>query len=197
MEALLRALPEIIRVCSPTGELIRELGEDDFSVVRPMQNLKSVFERSDFTCCSQQLDQTRIVFILQTTRMTKSVLDAHAEELLLRARQGYTQRMLQLYLQHEKRLSISQPSLSRWLATHALKADPLPHPDDDFRRYQSLASLCLNRRAYRRELARWRGHIEHLRRQGCSLGQILTDLRKRGVSTSIRSIRRELKNGEN
>ena len=197
MEALLRALPEIIRACSPTGELIRELGEDDFSVVRPMQNLKSVFERSDFTCCSQQLDQTGIVFILQTTRMTKSVLDAHAEELLLRARQGYTQRMLQLYLLHEKRLKISQPTISRWLATHTLTASPSPHLDDDFRRYQSLASLCLNRRAYRRELARWRGHIEHLRKRGYSLGEILIDLKSRGVSTSIRSIRRELKNGEN
>lgn len=129
--------------------------------------------------------------------MPKSVLDPHAEELLLRAKQGYTQRMLQLYLQHEKRLRISQPTLSRWLATHELSANSTPHLDDDFRRYQSLASLCLNRRTYRRELASWRGHIEHLRRQGCSLSQILTDLRKRGVSTSIRSIRRELKNGEN
>lgn len=114
----------------------------------------------------------------------------------MRARMGYTQRMLQLYLQHEKQLRISQPSLSRWLATHELTANPTPHLDDDFRRYQSLASLCLNRRTYRRELASWRGHIEHLRNRGCSLGQILTDLRNRGISTSIRSISRELKNGK-
>lgn len=137
------------------------------------------------------------MFILQTKHMTKSVLDPHAADLLMRARQGYTQRMLQLYLHQEKRLKISQPSLSRWLATQALETGPAPDLDDDFRRYQSLASLRLNRRAYRRELARWRGHIEHLRSRGCSLGQILTDLRNRGVSTSIRSIRRELKNGEN
>lgn len=128
--------------------------------------------------------------------MPKSILDPHAPDLLLRARQGYSQRMLQLYLQNEKRLRISQPSLSRWLAAHTVTADTSHDLDDDFRRYQSLASLRLNRRAYRRELASWRGHIEHLRRQGCSLGQILTDLRKRGVSTSIRSIRRELENGE-
>lgn len=147
-------------------------------------------------CSSLPLGHDGIVFILQTALMPKSVLDPHAEELLLRAKQGYTQRMLQLYLQHEKRLRISQPSLSRWLATHALKADP-PHPDDDFRRYQSLAALLIQRRAYRRELARWTGHIEHLRNRGHSLGEILTDLKSRGVSTSIRSIRRELKNGEN
>lgn len=128
--------------------------------------------------------------------MPKSVLEPHAEGLLLRARQGYTQRMLLLWLQHEKRLKVSQPSLSRWLATHTLKADHTPDLDDDFRRYQSLASLCLNRRTYRRELASWRGHIEHLRNRGCSLGQILTDLRNRGISTSIRSISRELKNGK-
>jgi hypothetical protein len=136
------------------------------------------------------------VFILHTALMPKSVLDSHAELLLLRARQGYTQRMLQLYLQHEKRLKISQPSLSRWLAAHERKADAKPRLDDDFLRYQSLASMCLNRRSYRRKLARWRGHIEHLRNGGCSLGQILIDLRTRGVSTSIRSISRELKNGE-
>lgn len=128
--------------------------------------------------------------------MAKSVLDPHAPDLLLRARQGYSQRMLQLYLQHEKRLKISQPSLSRWLAAHSVTADPQPQLDDDFLRYQSLAQLGLTRRAYRRELARWRGHIEHLRNRGCSLGQILTDLKSRGISTSIRSISRELKNGE-
>lgn len=137
------------------------------------------------------------MFILQTQHMHKSVLDPHAPDLLLRARQGYSQRMLQLYLQHEKRLRISQPSLSRWLAAHSVTADTTHHDlDDEFRRYQSLAQLGLTRRAYRRELARWRGHIEHLRNRGCSLGQILTDLRNRGVSTSIRSISRELKNGE-
>lgn len=128
--------------------------------------------------------------------MPKSVLDPHESDLLLRARKGYSQRMLQLYLQHEKRLRISQPSLSRWLAAHTVTADTAHDLDDEFRHYQSLAQLGLNRRAYRRELARWRGHIEHLRNRGCSLGQILTDLRKRGVSTSIRSISRELKNGE-
>lgn len=136
------------------------------------------------------------MFILQTQHMHKSVLDPHAPDLLLRARQGYSQRMLQLYLQHEKRLKISQPSLSRWLAAHPITADTTHDLDDEYRRYQSLAQLGLTRRAYRRQLARWRGHIEHLRNGGHSLGEILTDLKSRGVSTSIRSISRELKNGE-
>lgn len=185
------------RVRSPAGEsAIHETGEDDFSVVRPMQNLKSVFERSHLACSSQQLTQTSVVFILHAAHMPKSVLDPHELDLLLRARQGYTQRMLQLYLQHEKRLRISQPSLSRWLAAHTVTADPQPQLDDDFRRFQSLAQLGLTRRTYRSQLARWRGHIKHLRNGGHSLGQILTDLRNRGVSTSIRSIRRVLKNGE-
>lgn len=128
--------------------------------------------------------------------MPKSLLDPHSCELLLRARQGYSQRMLLLYLKNEKRLKISQPSLSRWLAAHSVTADTAHDLDDEFRRYQSLAQLGLTRRAYRRQLARWRGHIEHLRNGGHSLGEILTDLKSRGVSTSIRSIRRELKNGE-
>lgn len=128
--------------------------------------------------------------------MPKSILDPHAPDLLLRARQGYSQRMLQLYLQNEKRLRISQPSLSRWLGAHTVAAETSHDLDDEFHHYQSLAQLGLTRRTYRRQLARWQGHIEHLRNGGHSLGDILTDLKSRGVITSIRSIRRELKNGE-
>lgn len=133
--------------------------------------------------------------ILQTLSMLKSALDPYTKDLLLRARQGYTQRMLLLYLQHEKQVRISQPTLSRWLSTRQATVDRLP--DDAFLDYQEQAKLGLPQRRYRRALSRWRGHIEHLRRQGHSLGEILADLRSRGVSTSIRSIRRELKNGEN
>ncbi len=41
---------------SPAGEsAIHETGEDDFSVVRPMQHLKPEVERSHLACSSQQL----------------------------------------------------------------------------------------------------------------------------------------------
>lgn len=122
--------------------------------------------------------------------MTKSVLDPHAEELLLRARQGYTQLMLRLYLQHEKSLQITQASLSRWLAAQSFTVD-LP-ANEELHRYQQLAALGLTPRRYRRTLSRWRGHIEHLRKHGNSLSEIQADLKKHGVSASIRTIRREL-----
>lgn len=122
--------------------------------------------------------------------MLKSVLDPYSAELLLRARQGYTQRMLRLYLLEEKRLRVSQPSISRWLGSHKITLNLTP--DEEFRRYEQLASLGLTQRKYRRGLARWSGHIEHMRSRGHSLGEIQTDLKRRGVFTSIRSIRREL-----
>nr|WP_031306797.1 hypothetical protein [Pseudomonas chengduensis] len=122
--------------------------------------------------------------------MTKSALDPHAEELLLRARQGYTQLMLRLYLQHEKSLQITQASLSRWLAAQSFTVD-LP-ANEELHRYQQLAALGLTPRRYRRTLSRWRGHIEHLRKHGNSLSEIQADLKKHGVSASIRTIRREL-----
>lgn len=122
--------------------------------------------------------------------MLKSILDPHASDLLPRARRGYTQRMLLLYLLREKKILVSQPTLSRWLSSHNFKID-LP-PDADFLAYQEQAALGLTPRRYPRALSRWRGHIEHLRNRGKSLGEILTDLKSRGVSTSIRSIRREL-----
>ncbi len=129
-------------------------------------------------------------FILQARHMLKSVLDPYSAELLLRAHRGYTQRMLRLYLLQEKRLRISQPSISRWLALHERTVGLTP--DEEFRHYELLASLSLTQRQYRRSLARWRGHIEHLRSRGHSLSEIQTDLKQRGVLTSIRSIRREL-----
>lgn len=129
------------------------------------------------------------MFNLQLDDM-KSALDPHASDLLLRARQGYTQRMLCLYLQHEKRLQITQPTLSRWLAFHDITLDL--NPDDAFRHYQEEAAHGLTQRRYRRTLAQWRGHIEHLRNRGCSLSEIQADLKTRGITSSIRSIRREL-----
>lgn len=131
-----------------------------------------------------------VVLILQPDHMTKSLLDPHAADLLLRARQGYTQRMLLLYLQHEKSIRLSQPSLSRWLSGHRPRTD-LP-PDDEYQLWKAKAALPIPICRYCRALAKWDGHIKHLRNQGASLGNIQDSLRQRGVTTSIRSIRRAL-----
>lgn len=122
--------------------------------------------------------------------MSKSLLDAHAHALLTRARQGYTQRMLCLYLKNECSLIISQPSISRWLAGRDFKKDL--SADEDFIRYERLAGIEQAPRRYRRALSKWRGHIEHLRNSGNSLSQIQSDLKQRGLRVSIRTIRREL-----
>ena len=44
--------------------------------------------------------------------MPKSLLDPHSCELLLRARQGYSQRMLLLYLKNESKRPAAPPLLS-------------------------------------------------------------------------------------
>ncbi|MDH4555598.1 hypothetical protein E8F11_10480 [Pseudomonas sp. BN417] len=124
--------------------------------------------------------------------MANSILDPHAPEILRRVRQGYTQHMLMLYLQDQKTLSISQPSLSRWLKGHDTRRLLDVEPDAEFDHYQALDRLRKPARAYRRKLAEWRGLIHHLRERNASLGEILDDLKRRGVHTSIRTIRREL-----
>lgn len=123
---------------------------------------------------------------------TFSIIDPHAADLLFRVRQGYTQRMLLLYLRHEKSVRLSQPTLSRWLSQHSARQLP-PHPKNaEFERYQALARQGKPARTYRRNLAKWRGHILHMRQLNASITQILDDLKQRGVHTSVRSIRREL-----
>lgn len=124
--------------------------------------------------------------------MATSILDPHAADILRCVMQGYTQRMLLLYLQEQKSVSISQPSLSRWLRRHDTRHLPAVAPDAECKRYQALERLRKPARAYRKKLAAWRGHIQHLRERNASLGEILVDLQRRGVRTSIRSIRREL-----
>jgi hypothetical protein len=124
--------------------------------------------------------------------MTISTLDSHAAEILRRVMQGYTQRMLLLYLQEQKAFSISQPCLSRWLSHHDTRQLPSVAPDAEFKHYKALQQLSKPTRTYCRRLAAWRGHIRHLRERNASLGEILEDLQRRGVLTSIRSIRREL-----
>lgn len=125
--------------------------------------------------------------------MNKSLLDPYSAELLLRARQGYTQRMLQLYLQRSKSLRVSQPAISRWLSKNDVYLLPNLAPDEAFVHYQSLAQLCLVSHRYRRVLARWSGHISYMRSRGASLPEIQEDLRRRGVVVSTKSIHRELK----
>ncbi|MCY1302514.1 hypothetical protein D9M70_521740 [compost metagenome] len=124
--------------------------------------------------------------------MTNSILDPHASDILRRVQQGYTQHMLMLYLKDQQSLAISQPSLSRWLRGHDTRHQPAVEPDAEFDHYQALERLRKPARAYRRKLAEWRGLIHHLRERNASLGEILDDLKRRGVHTSIRSIRREL-----
>lgn len=148
------------------------------------------FERP-FWLAAQLLKRLAYIeFNLQQTHMSKSLLDSYAHALITRARQGYTQRMLCLYLEHECALLISQPSISRWLAGQDFKKDL--SPDDAFVCYKRLASIEQTPRRYRRALSKWRGHIEHLRNKGNSLSQIQADLKQRGVRVSIRTIRREL-----
>ncbi|SEC03008.1 hypothetical protein [Pseudomonas anguilliseptica] len=123
--------------------------------------------------------------------MKKSILDPHTNALLQRARMGYSQRMLQLFLLRERSINVSQPTLSRWFAKHPAVEVDLP-PDAGFQRYREHLELEQSLREHTRLLARWRGHIERKRSQGESLGSIQSDLLSRGVKTSKRSIRREL-----
>lgn len=126
--------------------------------------------------------------------MKSSSLDSHAPDLILRARQNYTQRMLQLYLS-SKSVRVSQSTISRWLCKsgvyHLL---PLP-PDEEYYFYQKRAQTFLQRRCYRRSLAKWGDHIWYMRSRGASLPQIQDDLRRRGVVASTKAIHRELKKG--
>lgn len=155
-----------------------------------MQEGHQAMVRAQLLACSTSSTKACLYRVQLTARlMNKSVLDPHAAELLLRARQGYTQRMLCLYLQ-EQSLQVDRSSLSRWLAAHSFTVD-LP-ADEELHRYQQLAALGLTPRRYRRTLSRWRGHIEHLRKRGNSLSEIQAELKKHGVSASIRTIRREL-----
>lgn len=132
------------------------------------------------------------MFHLTDHHMAYSILDPHSAELRLRAQMGYTQRMLLLYLQHRHAILITQPTLSRWLSQHGIRQLPALPPDDELEFFQNLARLGKSARTYRRNLTQWRGHIQHLRQRNASLGEILRDLGRRGILTSIRSIRREL-----
>lgn len=125
--------------------------------------------------------------------MKPSLLDLYAPAILMRARQGYTRRMLQIFLLETHRVSRSAPAISRWLDRHAdeLTGPPLP-TDSEFETFRQLASLCRPRSQYRRRLAEWSTHIEHMRAAGASVSAIRLDLKKRGVDASPRSIRREL-----
>lgn len=121
-----------------------------------------------------------------------SILDPFEPELLHRLQQGYTQRMLQLYLQHRKKLHISQASLSRWLSRHTTKHLSPIEPDFEFAHFRSLCAMGKPPRLYRRTLTRWRGLILHLAMRQMTINQILAELKTRDVNTSPRSIKREI-----
>lgn len=174
-----------------TNQRFAKWARTAFQLFGRYEKVTAAVVRAHVLACSSSPTRACLYRVQLTARlMNKSVLDPHATELLLRARQGYTQRMLCLYLQHEKLLRISQPSLSRWLAAQSFKVDR--PADEELHRYQQLAALVLTPRRYRRTLSKWRGHIEHLRKRGNSLSEIQADLKKHGVSASIRTIRREL-----
>lgn len=127
--------------------------------------------------------------------MSKSQLDPHRSDLLSRARQNYSQRMLQLYLRNSKSVRVNQSTISRWLRKNGvINMSPIP-PDAEFLLYQSMAKLCLQERLYRRTLSRWTGYIVHMRGRGASLPEIQQYLLNRGVATSTKSIYRELNMG--
>lgn len=124
--------------------------------------------------------------------MPTSKLDLYAAKLTQRSRQGYTLRMLQLYLHAEKNCRISQASISRWLSKLGAPQLPPLEPDAEYHRYQALAKLEVSPRPYRRRLTRWLGHIRHLRNHGATLPDIQAELKLRGVDVSIRSLQRAL-----
>jgi hypothetical protein len=133
-----------------------------------------------------------VVFNLTNGTTMPSVLDPHKADLLHRLRQGYTQRMLLLYLHHEKTIQIDQANLSRWLSRQSASRLPRIDPDDEFVHWRALCSMGKPPQTFQRTLTRWRGLIIKLRKQQSSLYLILEELKARGVNTSIRSIRREI-----
>jgi hypothetical protein len=125
--------------------------------------------------------------------MKPSALDPHAHVILVRARQGYTRLMLHIFLLETYKVSRSVAAISRWLVRHAAElAGSTMATDDEFEKFRHLATLYRPHRAYRRRLAEWCAHIQHMRAAGASIAAIRADLKQRGVEVSPRSIRREL-----
>lgn len=115
-----------------------------------------------------------------------SILDKHAIELLRRKRQGYTQKMLLLWLNERYELRITQPALSRWLSTHTIVSERLS-TDAEYLHFEHQSTLTCTHRRYNRCLSKYNGHIESLRAQGLTLEQIQSRLLcryKLNVSTS-------------
>lgn len=121
-----------------------------------------------------------------------SALDKHAPELLRRKQQGYTQKMLLLWLKERYQLRISQPALSRWLSTHLIVNERLP-TDAEYLHFQHESKLTRTQQRYSRCLSKYHGHIEHLRAQGLTLEQIQSRLLSRyKLNTSTSTISRLL-----
>lgn len=173
------------------------MGKGVFSHARRSSNLDQLVSvRAPILgCCSASVRiSSCAVKILQRLTMKASLLDPHAADLRSRARQGYTQRMLQLYLR-SKSLRVSQSTISRWLCKHGVnRLPPLPQ-NEEFAVYQYQTQICLQAYRYRRALSRWSDHIWHMRSRGASLPEIQEYLRRHGVVTSTKSIYRELKMG--
>lgn len=124
--------------------------------------------------------------------MSKSQLDPHHADLLSRARQKYSLRMLQLYLRNNKSLRVSRATISRWLSKNRVTHMPHLPPDDEYHRYQTEARAFLQERRYTRVLSAWGNHIVYMREHGASLPEIQQYLRRQGVITSTKTIYREL-----
>lgn len=124
--------------------------------------------------------------------ITGSALDKHAPELRRRKQQGYTQKMLLLWLNERYQLRISQSALSRWLSTHLIVGKRLP-TDAEYLHFQNESTLTRTQHRYSRCLSKYRGHIEHLRGQGLTLKQMQSHLLSRyKLNTSTSTISRLL-----
>ena len=115
-----------------------------------------------------------------------SALDEHAPELLRRKQQGYTQKMLLLWLKEHYQLRMSQSALSRWLSTNLVASKRLS-TDAEYLHFKHQSTLTYTHRSYSRRLSKYDGHIKHLRADGLTLEQIQGSLLSRyelNVSTS-------------
>ena len=123
-------------------------------------------------------------------------LSSYREAIFYRHRQRYTSEMIKLWLHQTHKLSVDTSSIDRSIHKSMKNVSSFERitPDDEYSYYRSKVAARRQKRNYKRNLAEISGTIEHHRiESNHTASQIHALLTKKGISTSLSSVYRELR----
>lgn len=123
-------------------------------------------------------------------------LSSYHEAIFYRHRQRYTSEMIQLWLHETHKLSVDTSSIDRSIHKSMKTTSSFERisPDNEYSYYRSTIVARRQARNYKSKLSRYSGIIHNRQNLGLNGIQLYESLLCDGITTSLSSVYRELRN---